>query len=91
MKKLAVVLAAGILLLAGCSQATEDRVGGNGSSPDETVDATRVVVFRNADSVPNLAMFCADGLRFASTLSGGDDGANKASTVIRLPERDSVC
>ena len=75
-----------ILLFAGCSeQPSDDRTN---KSADGFEDATKVVIVKNADQVPNIALFCADGLRFAATLSS--DGA-KQPQLVRVPEQDSMC
>ena len=92
MRRKVLLVSAGLLLLAGCNPgATDDRQGGNGKTPDGYGDMTKVIVWRNADSVPNLAFFCAGGHKFVSTLSGGDNGVNKASNFMRLPEEDDDC
>ena len=82
----ALLTATPVLLLGACSdQPSDDRTN---KSADSFVDATKVVIVKNADQVPNVALFCADGLRFAATLSG--DGA-KQPQLVRVPERDDVC
>lgn len=84
----------GIILLSAssCAQATQDRTGGAGNQPDQFGEAKNVRVYTNADSVPNVALFCLDGWGFASTLSGGDSGKDKAATLLRLPDLDvSYC
>lgn len=91
MKKILIAGAFAVLALAGCGTATADREGGSGKEPDAMRDATSVTVYRNADSVPNVALFCVGKLRFASTLSGSDAGENKAATIIRIPEQDVEC
>jgi hypothetical protein len=84
----------GVLVLAGCSTATEDRGSGGGKNPDSTADATKVRVFYNADKVPNIALFCITPtaeigpIAIMSTLSGGDGGTTKASAIIRMPDMD---
>lgn len=91
---------AAVAILAGCSgpQATQDRGSGGGKNPDSTQDATNVKVFLNANKVPNIAIFCVnpgDGhgpMAIMSTLSGGDTGATKASSIMRMPDLDvSYC
>jgi hypothetical protein len=90
-----IALTAAALLLAGCSKATnEDRTGdvGNGSLPDRTLDATHVDLYRNADGVPTVILFCVEDLRFASTASSTTDGGKaNAPSLLRLPEQDAVC
>jgi hypothetical protein len=82
-------LGLGCLLLTGCAATSADRLPeAGGPSPDGFADATDVTVWRNADNVPNVAMFCADGLRWAATLS--DDGS-KSPVLVRVPEHDSRC
>lgn len=77
------------LLLCGCAPTSADRLPeAGGPTPDAFADATDVTVWRNVDNVPNVAMFCADGLRWAATLS--DDGA-KSPVLVRVPERDASC
>lgn len=78
--------------LTACGEsATDDRQGGAGSKADQTTDTDHVTVYRNADNVPNVAYFCAGGFAWASTLSGGDSGDNKAATIVRFPDYDSHC
>jgi len=87
---------AGVLLLAGCSSATQDRSNKN---PDATSEAAKVKVFLNADKVPNIAIFCITPseeigpIAIMSTLSGSDTGGvSKASAIVRLAELDvSYC
>jgi hypothetical protein len=87
-RRLAAAGAALVLLLAGCSAADNDRESGSGKAPDKLSDATRVEVFRNADNVPNVARFCADGHGFWSTLSGGDQSGTKPPQLLRATELD---
>lgn len=80
------------LTLTACGgQATEDRKGGAGNKPDSTKDTSKVELYRNADSIPNIAYFCAGDYGWASTLSGSDAGENKAATIVRFPDYDAVC
>lgn len=79
------------LALTGCSQTVGDREGGAGKQADSYEDATEVKVYKNADNVPNVAFFCLDGFGWASTLSGGDSGKDKAAALIRFPEYDPTC
>ena len=86
------IAGAALIALAGCSQATQDRpADAGGKDPDALRAATQVTVYLNADNVPNVALFCIDKMRFASTLSGGDSGKDKASSLLRLPDQDVVC
>jgi len=79
------------LALTGCSETVGDREGGAGKGADSYEDATNVVVYKNADNVPNVAHFCLGDYGWASTLSGGDSGKDKASALVRFPEYDVVC
>lgn len=91
--RVTVVMAVGTLVLstAACAaMATDDRAGGSGTQPDTFADATHVTVYRNADQVPNVATFCLGHYGWASTLSSGDQGANKPSTLVRFPEMDKT-
>jgi hypothetical protein len=88
-KALVAVAAALALTLAGCSAAVQDRTGGSGKNPDQIGQARNVRVYANADDVPNVALFCLDTWAFASTLSGGDSGKDKASALLRLPDMDA--
>lgn len=93
-KKLLVLSALALTLsvgLVGCSETTGDRDGGAGNKADSYSDATDVKVFKNADSVPNVAFFCLGDTGWASTLSGTDAGENKAATLVRNPDYDSTC
>ena len=88
------LLAAAVLLIplaADCGTATDDRTGPNGTQPDGYSDATHVVVYRNADNVPNVATFCLGTTGWASTLSGGDQGSDKAATLVRFESYDKTC
>ena len=87
--RLVTAIGATVVLLAGCgASATDDRKGGNGANPDGYKDITNVIIYCNADNVPNLALWCADDHAFWSTLSSGDTGVNKASAVIRAEDQD---
>jgi hypothetical protein len=91
-----VLLAASALLipLAGsCSSATEDRQGPAGTQPDGFQDAQHVTVYRNADTVPNVATFCLGRYGWASTLKSSDSssGGGAAPSLVRFPELDKVC
>ncbi|WP_055480827.1 hypothetical protein [Sphaerimonospora mesophila] len=82
-----------VLLLAGCSSdQLGDRGGKEGAPPDKVGDVDHIEVFRNADSFPNIARICVEGLAFVSTSSGkrGESGvANPA--LLRVPEWDAKC
>ena len=81
-----------VLLLSACGSAVQDRPDeAGGTEPDVLAAATKVTVYLNADSVPNVALFCIGEMRFASTLSGGDSGKDKSAALLRLPEQDAVC
>lgn len=92
MRKSAMVAVGAILAVvvlggaSGCDSVTDDRT--TGKQPDSMSDTTNVTVYRNADGVPNVAVFCADGLAFAATLS--TDGT-RSPQLLRLPERDTRC
>lgn len=86
----AALLALG-MALTGCSQTVGDRDGGAGKQADSYENATNVVVYKNADNVPNVAHFCLGDYGWASTLSGGDSGGDKASSLVRFQEYDVVC
>jgi hypothetical protein len=95
-----VLLTASALLipLAGsCSPSvTEDRQGPAGTQPDGFQDAQHVTVYRNADTVPNVATFCLGRFGWASTLkaSGSSDSGSSggaAPSLVRFPELDKVC
>lgn len=70
---------------------TGDRQAPNGNRADFFKDAQKVTVYRNADSVPNVATFCLDSYGWAATLSGTDAAENKAATLVRFPEMDKAC
>lgn len=81
-----IVIVLAVLLGAGsCDTALTDRAK---QQPDGFQDATNVVVWRNADQVPNLVTFCADGLAWASTLSS--NGMTNPN-LLRLEEKDNRC
>lgn len=82
----AIALTAGMLLLTGCDQVTQDRQ--TGLQPDHAADTTNVTVWRNVDNAPNVIIFCADGLAFAATSSV--DGQRQPQ-LLRLAERDGRC
>lgn len=87
------IAGAALVALAGCSTATQDRPdSAGGKEPDAVKSATHVTVYLNSDNVPNVVIFCTDDMAWGSTLSGGDSGKDKASSLIRLPEKDGpVC
>lgn len=87
-----------LLSASSCATATQDRSGGSGQDPDAFSEVTKVMVFTNANSVPNIALFCinpGDGsgpMAIMSTLSGGDSGKDKAAAITRMPDLDvSYC
>lgn len=91
MRRLVIGLGAVVVLLAGCSSATNDRTSGAGKNPDSSEDVWNVKIFNNADSVPNIALFCinkAAPMAIMSTLSGGDSGKDKAAQLVPLPALD---
>lgn len=91
-RKALAATAVGLLLLTGCSTATQDRPSdAGGKEPDAVKSATHVTVYLNADNVPNVVIFCTDDVAWGSTLSGGDSGKDKASALVRLPEKDTIC
>lgn len=86
------VVAAAALSLSACAQADNDRSGSaGGKNPDGLGNTSHVLVYRNADKVPNVAYFCAGPYGWASTLSGGDNSASKASSLVRFPDYDEKC
>lgn len=67
---LGVVLGVALLLTSCTSVPTADRSeAGGGWRADSYADASDVTIVRNVDDVPNVAIFCAAGERFAATLS----------------------
>jgi hypothetical protein len=88
-KIFAALAVAGVVLMGGAScDVAEDRQSAAGTQPDAYADTTDVTLWRNADGIPNIAIFCAGGMRFAATLS--QDGA-KQPALVRLPEQDRQC
>lgn len=71
--------------LSGCAAAKQDRSGGSGKDPDQFGEATKVRVYTNADTVPNIAVFCIDDLAFWSGLNGD----RAAASIGRLSEWDT--
>lgn len=92
MKRALAIIATGaaVLVLSSCGAAS-DRESGSGDQPDKITDTTNVIVYRNADKVPNVATFCAGAYAFVSTLSATDAGENKPATLLRFPELDAGC
>jgi hypothetical protein len=83
---------AALLGLAGCASQLGDRGGQEGARPDNVLDVDYVVVYRNANRFPNLAIVCADGLGFATTSTpSGENGSIGGAPLVRLPERDPLC
>ena len=74
-----------VLTAGSCDAPADDRPN---IAADGFQDATNVIIWRNADQVPNVATFCADRLAWAATLSS--DGA-KTPNLLRVPEHDSRC
>lgn len=72
------------LTVAACG-ASQDRAK---TEPDGYADATEVIVWRNADQIPNVVTFCADGVAWISTLSHNGSGA---PALLRYTERDGRC
>lgn len=89
--------AVGLVLLTGCGKATaQDRVDavGAGKDPDTTQDATHVDLYRNADGVPTVILFCIGTMRFYSSPSSLGTDSNRTyitPALARLPEQDAVC
>lgn len=81
------IAVAGVVLLGAqsCDTPSSDR---ENKRADGYADVYDVTIWRNADDVPNVAMFCVDGMRFASTLSA--DGV-KQPQLVRIPEQDRRC
>jgi hypothetical protein len=86
-----------LMPLAGeCSTPTADRQGPAGTQPDGYQDAQHVTVYRNADTVPNVATFCLGRYGWASTLkasgsSSSDSSGGAAPSLVRFPELDKTC
>ena len=93
MRRTLIGLAAVLVLLVGCSApATNDRTSGGGKDADTTLDTWNVTLFRNADKIPNVALFCihrADPIAVMSSLSGGDTGVNKTASIVPIPKLDA--
>lgn len=92
-KRVGIVLSlalSGFLVLSAesCDAPADDRTTGKGTAADGYQDTSQVVIWRNADQIPNVATFCADGLAWAATLSS--DGM-KVPNLLRIPEHDSRC
>jgi len=96
-RKAIAVAALGLVLLSGCGKATaEDRSDsvGAGKLPDTTQDATHVDLYRNADGVPTVILFCIGTMRFYSSPSSLGDGSSRTfitPALSRLPEQDAIC
>jgi hypothetical protein len=90
-KKCAIALIMlGLIPLSSCQTPTNDRINGNKAEPDTYSDVTNVIVYRNANIVPNVATFCVGHYGFASTLNGGGDGS-RGPSLVRFPELDKGC
>lgn len=85
----AAAVALAVTLTACGSEADEDRT--TGTEPDELSDTTNVILYRNANRIPNVAYFCAGEYGWASTLSGTDSAGSKAAALVRFPEYDKNC
>ena len=84
-------LALAALALTGCSAQLGDRGGQEGAPPDLIGDVDWVVVYRNVDGFPNVALTCVKGIAFATPSTGrGEDGAG-ATPLLRVPEWDGEC
>lgn len=73
---------------SSCEVTTQDRTTEAGAQPDRVADTSDVTVWRNIDNAPTVVTFCADGLRFAATLSA--DGT-RAPQLVWIPEHDRRC
>lgn len=82
------LLCVGAVVLSGCNSVNSDRTSGAGANADELRDTTAVVVYLNADNVPNVAYFCAGAYGWAATLS--NDGTS-APALVRFAEYDKNC
>lgn len=105
MKTLKRILVAGAAVLAcvavsasACGSSAPnplgDRGGVEGAAPDDIVDVDWVVVHRNADGFPNIAMVCIDGLGFAVPSTGygtGEGGGAGATPLIQVDAWDLEC
>lgn len=91
MKKTPILIAAlavALITTAGACQEdpNDDRSdAAGGKEADRYEDTSDVTVWRNADDVPNIVTFCADGQMFWSTLSS--DGYKQPAVGI-LPNRE---
>jgi len=93
-RSVAVAAALLIPLVSGCpGQPTEDRQGPAGTQPDNYQDAQHVTVYRNADTVPNVATFCLGAYGWASTLKNDSSSGSGAAapSLVRFPELDKTC
>ena len=94
MKRTAGILAAVALsgaLLAGCSSTTDDRSTGNGKAADADKDVSNVIIWHNADNVPNVATFCVGQFHFATTLTGNGGAASNKTSLVLLPDSETAC
>lgn len=87
-KTVAGLIVLAFFLLGGASSCDTPNRDRSNRNADGYHEASNVQVWLNADEVPTLVRFCADGLAWASTLSS--DGA-KTPVILRVPERDGVC
>lgn len=87
-KVIAIVgLALIVPMLGGCWDNSHDRESGAGMAADTFQDTSDVTVWRNADEVPNLATFCADGRAWVATLNSN----NGRGQLLRDTEMDNRC
>lgn len=85
----AVVLALAVACGSPKPNVSDDRPEtAGGRQPDVYDNATKVTLYRNVDGVPNIAIFCAGALRFATTLSGS---MQESPSMVRVPEQDAMC
>jgi ABC-type proline/glycine betaine transport system substrate-binding protein len=93
---LAALAGAALALLAACGSMTpaptSDRQGANGNRADFFQDAQKVTIWRNADTVPNVATFCLGQYGFATTLkTSSTNGGDTSPSLQRFPEMDKAC
>lgn len=92
----AAIIGAALALLAACGSMapppTTDRQGANGNRADAFQDAQHVTIWRNADTVPNVATFCLGAYGWATTLkTGSTNGGDTSPSLQRFPEMDRTC
>lgn len=91
MKRHVTVLAIAALALTGCSAQLGDRGGQEGAPPDLIGDVDWVVVYRNVDAFPNIALTCVRGIAFATPSTGRGEAGGGATPLLRVPEWDAEC